>query len=82
MDSKIIELLTILQEECAEVTVEASKIKRFGMQPDNLDRLKKELGDLYCMIELCEQYELTTKEELKTQSLSKRDKLKIYSNIL
>ena len=44
------ELLTILQEECAEVIQEASKIKRFGQTSENTDRLAKEVGDLVCMI--------------------------------
>ena len=53
------EILTILQEECAEVIVEVSKCFRFG--PDqmmegvdvtNMQRLQKELGDLQAMIEL------------------------------
>ena len=47
------ELLTILMEECAEVIVRASRIKRFGVfevrpgQPKhNAERLSNELGDI------------------------------------
>lgn len=76
------ELLTILQEECAEVIQEASKIKRFGHEPENLERFVKELGDLWCMIELCQEYDLVSFEELVKYSDSKREKLKLWSNVV
>lgn len=51
------ELLTILAEECAEVTQRATKALRFGLaeiqpgQPhDNAWRLGQEIGDLMCVI--------------------------------
>lgn len=51
--------LDILQEECGEAVVAASKIKRFGpndVNPvdgsHNVDNLIQELGDVLCMIEL------------------------------
>lgn len=59
MNDEFKEILTILQEECAEVIVDVSKCLRFG--PDqimdgqeltNIQRLEKELGDVKAMIEL------------------------------
>lgn len=56
------ECLNILQEECAEVTQAASKIKRFGIHalnplipdsPTNLENLEMELGDVLAMIDMC-----------------------------
>jgi len=47
------ELMTVLAEECAEVIQATCKIKRFGLNGDNLQELAKELGDLQCMIEMC-----------------------------
>ena len=46
------EILQILSEECAEVIVATSKIIRFGENEKNLERLKCELGDLQCLINL------------------------------
>ena len=51
--------LDILQEECAEVILAISKIKRFGWDsvhpdggPNNRDRLAQELGDVEAMIDI------------------------------
>ena len=51
--------LTILQEECAEVILAISKIKRFGWDSihpdggvDNRVRLEQELGDVEAMIDI------------------------------
>ena len=61
MNDDLREVLTILQEECAEVIVDVSKCMRFG--PDqimegqeltNLQRLEKEIGDVQAMIEILE----------------------------
>lgn len=76
------ELLTVLQEECAEVIQEASKIKRFGHNPDNLLRFEKEMGDLMCMIDLCQEYDLISFTNIEHYSKLKREKLKKYSDIL
>lgn len=51
--------LTILQEECAEVILAISKIKRFGWDSihpegdtDNRTQLEQELGDVEAMIDI------------------------------
>lgn len=76
------ELLTVLQEECAEVIQEASKIKRFGHEPDNLIRFEKEIGDLMCMIEICQEYDLISFTNIEEYGKLKREKLKKFSDIL
>lgn len=75
------EILTILQEEAAEVIQIASKIHRFGHHPDNMKRLAQELGDLQCMIDLCIEYQLVDETKIQLYSQDKRQKLKTWSNI-
>jgi NTP pyrophosphatase (non-canonical NTP hydrolase) len=83
------EILTILQEECAEVIVEVSKCFRFG--PDqmmqgkdvsNIQRLEKELGDLLAMVELLTDKNVgVSTEGLEFARKAKFEKLKKWSNI-
>lgn len=84
------EILTILQEEAAEVIQIASKIHRFGFNTDscthdhfvsNSRRLEEELGDLQCMIDLCVEYQLVDELMLQIRKKEKREKLKKWSNI-
>lgn len=75
------EILTILQEEAAEVIQIASKIHRFGYHSDNMKRLAQELGDLRCMIDLCVEYQLVDEARLQIHAKDKRQKLKTWSNI-
>jgi NTP pyrophosphatase (non-canonical NTP hydrolase) len=83
------EILTILQEECAEVIVEVSKCFRFG--PDqmmqgvhvtNMQRLEKELGDLLAMVELITENNVgITTNGLAVAKVQKFKKLKKWSNL-
>ena len=77
------EILTILQEEAAEVIQIVSKIHRFGLYPpsDNAKRLEQELGDLQCMINLCIEHHLVDEAMLQIRTQEKREKLKFWSNI-
>jgi NTP pyrophosphatase (non-canonical NTP hydrolase) len=83
------EILTILQEECAEVIVEVSKCFRFGpdqmmegMNVTNMQRLQKELGDLQAMIELLVDNKVgVTTQGLKEAKKAKFQKLKQWSNL-
>lgn len=79
-DQKILELLTITMEECGEVIQECAKIQRFGLQ-NNEDRLQSEVGDLMCMIELLEEYNLIDMDAVKIASYHKRNKLKKWSDL-
>ena len=58
---KVTEILTIAQEECAEVIQVISKIHRFGIGNEhvgsqrgitNTEKLEEEVGDLLAMIDL------------------------------
>lgn len=76
------EILTILQEECAEVIQAVSKVRRFGLS-DNVGELKKELCDLICMIELMREFNVIpmSYEEQLENIFQKREKLKKFSRI-
>lgn len=80
------EILTILMEECAEVIVEASKIKRFGESSvyegeTALNKLEKELGDLWCLIDLLHGEDMISYTKLDEYANAKHEKLKVYSDI-
>jgi len=72
------EILTILAEECAEVIVEISKIKRFGNDDTNLI---KEMADVACMVSLLHDEGVFTDEDFYDLMEVKREKLHKWSNI-
>jgi len=74
------ELMTITSEECGEVIQACSKMLRFPGE-QSAEMLKKELGDLYCMIEICIEKKLLTYTELMDGCKAKRTKLKEWSNL-
>jgi regulator of RNase E activity RraB len=76
------QLLVILMEECGELTQSASKVARFGFEPEKVEELAKEAGDVLCMIDLMVEFGWITQEQLDNRIPIKRNKLKIYSDIL
>ena len=76
------QLLVILMEECGELTQPASKVARFGFDAEKVDELAKEAGDVLCMIDLMVEFGWVTQEQLDNRIPIKRNKLKIYSDIL
>ena len=76
------QLLIILMEECGELTQAASKVARFGFEPEKIDELAREAGDVLCMIDLMVEFGWITQEQLDNRIPIKRNKLKIYSDIL
>lgn len=82
MNDQTEEILTILQEESAEVIVEVSKCFRFGYTPQNVERLQKEIGDLSLMIELLVKENIgVTNDGIEQAKQAKMEKLKIFSSI-
>lgn len=89
MNENTKQILQILQEECAEVVVEISKIMRFG--PDqckpntdttNIMALQKELGDLQAMIDLLVKEKVgVTANGISAAKKTKYEKLKRWSDI-
>ena len=76
------QLLVILMEECGELTQAASKVVRCGFEPEKVEELAKEAGDVLCMIDLMVEFGWITQEQLDNRIPIKRNKLKIYSDIL
>jgi len=86
LDEKQKEIMSIAQEECAEVVQSRSKIFRFGLDESfegktNRERLTSELGDLQCMITLLKQYEVVDELKVEQAELAKRTRLSKWSNI-
>ena len=75
------ELLVIFMEECAEASVEASKVIRFGRNDEEVGSPAREVGDLMCMINLLEEYGLINRNQINKYALDKKEKLKKWSNL-
>ena len=75
------ELLVIFMEECAEASVEASKVIRFGRNDEEVGSLAREVGDFMCMINLLEEYGLINRNQINRYALAKKEKLKKWSNL-
>ena len=83
------EILSITQEECAEVIQAISKIFRFGFDSkhpekayDNREHLEEELGDLQCMINLMIEHGVVRKSKVDEAEINKYEKLQQWSNIM
>jgi NTP pyrophosphatase (non-canonical NTP hydrolase) len=82
------EILDILQEECAEVIVEVSKCRRFGLESQHYktgqqhqEMLEQELGDVLAMMKLLMQEGIITEQGLEKAGEKKLEKLKLWSSI-
>ena len=90
MDKKTKDTLSILQEECAEVTQAISKVLRFGIDTvypkgsdsSNKNKLEEELGDLMAMVKLLVDGGTLNVESIIKASEQKLNKLKKWSTIL
>jgi hypothetical protein len=88
MNEQVQEILDILQEECAEVIVEVSKCRRFGIDSLHYKNgithrvmLEQEIGDLLAMVDLLEQQGVITRLGLAAARERKIEKLKVWSSI-
>ena len=77
---KLQELLTITMEECGELIQECSKSIR--MNDYNRDELKKELGDVMCMIDLMIEFNIISQTNIDERVFEKKKKLLKWSNLL
>ena len=82
------EILSIAQEECAEIIQAISKVFRFGIDGvhpvksyTNREHLEEELGDLQCMINLMIGHGIVRREKLEEAEVKKHEKLQQWSNI-
>ena len=77
-----------LAEECAEVIVEVSKIRRFGLDTvhhktgqTHKEMLSLEIGDVLAMVDILLEQGVLTSTELDTAKQNKKDKLRKWSSI-
>ncbi len=82
------EALGILQEECAEVIVEVSKIRRFGTDSvhyktgyKHAEMLEMEIGDVLAMIDILIEQQIIKRENLESAKNAKKEKLKKWSTL-
>ena len=88
MNDKIQETLDILQEECAEVIVEISKCRRFGLESHHYrtdiphsKMLMNEIGDVLAMVEILIDQGIVDASALDQAKQNKKEKLRTWSNI-
>ena len=90
MNSKTEEALGILQEECAEVIVEVSKIRRFGlntayyksdMKHTHRTMLEMEIGDVLALIDILLEQDVISSQNLEIAKERKKEKLKQWSKL-
>lgn len=88
MNERIQEILDILQEECAEVIVEVSKCRRFGVDSvhyktgqSHRSMLEQELGDVLAMMRLLVESGVVSMDALEAAGERKIEKLHKWSNI-
>jgi NTP pyrophosphatase (non-canonical NTP hydrolase) len=85
---QIHEALGILQEECAEVIVEVSKCRRFGIDSvhystniKHSEMLENEIGDVLAMVDILLDQGVISQDNLDVAKQNKKLKLKKWSNI-
>ena len=81
------QLMTITMEECGELTQRCSKIMRKYETLDLIEeeqrvKLVEELGDVFCMMELMVEHNITDWIELQDRADVKLEKLKVWSNLI
>ena len=88
MNEQVEEVMSILQEECAEVIQAVSKINRFGIDnykpgkpKTNREHLEEEMGDVLAMICILEKMGVVHQAGLEAATRAKIEKLKKWSNI-
>jgi len=74
------ELLVITMEECGELIQACSKaLRRQDIDDQNL---RDEIGDVMCMIELMQEWDIVGWTEIENRVEHKRNKLKQWSGLV
>ena len=88
MKPQIEEALGILQEECAEVIQEVSKIRRFGLDTlhyktglTHSTMLEMEVGDVLALVDILVEQGILDRDGLEIATENKKEKLKQWSGI-
>ena len=78
------QLLVITMEECGELIQACSKALRRGelfQYSDSEQNLKKEVGDVYTMLDLLVEWDVLSWTEIEERRNKKRKKLSKWSNL-
>ena len=77
------QLMVITMEEAGELTQACSKVlRRAEIEDEYGEKLIEELGDVYCMLKLMVEHDVTTWRELEERAQVKRTKLTKWSNLI
>lgn len=76
------QLMVITMEECAELQMVCSKILRQGTAVHKQKELVEELGDVYCMIQLMQQWDMVSWEDIDNRVQEKMKKLEKWSDLV
>ena len=79
------QLLIVTMEECGELIQACSKALRRGelfQYSDSEQNLKKEVGDVYAMIDLLVEWDVLSWDEIEERRNKKREKLKKWSDLI
>jgi len=79
------QLIVVTMEECGELVQACSKIlRRQELYGDTkyIQNLKEEIGDVYSMIKLMQEWDVVSWEELEERDKVKREKLKKWSDLI
>ena len=80
LKTQFLQLMVITMEECGELIQECSKSMR--RNDENHQPLKDEIGDVYCMIQLCKEYGIIDEKMLQERVRYKKAKLKKWYNLI
>ena len=78
--NKLQELLIITMEECGELIQACSKAIRCDEYYDN-GKLKEEIGDVQCMLDLLHEWDLVSHAEIDDRAAVKEVRLKKWSGL-
>ena len=79
------QLLVLMMEECGELIQACSKALRRGELYEHSDsetELKKEIGDVQTMINLLVEYDVLSWTDIEQREERKREKLKVWSDLI
>ena len=76
------QLMVITAEECGELVQVCSKILRQGTFDNKREHLVEELGDVLCMMQLIQEWDIVSWQELEDRAEVKREKLAKWSDLV
>jgi len=76
------QLMVITAEECGELVQVCSKILRQGNFDKKREHLVEELGDVLCMMQLIQEWDIVSWQELEDRAEVKREKLTKWSELV